>query len=155
LTFDPSDKEPVRPDGYSRFRTAATRNRLASRVGRSLELDGDDDYVTAAYAHLTYRKAIDASSYSVAQTLRDEAEAILGELIKRRGEYDARVHHIRLSQSLGWINRWCRDDQKRRSRELKDLLEEAGAAAAQHGKNQELRQLRDDIKATLFRSSTA
>ncbi len=110
------------------------------------ELAGDDDYVAAALAHLRFRQSLDVANRTVAEELREEAEAELRRQIKLRGERDYVPYHLLASQILAWANRWCRDDQDRRFADIKDALDIAETGLRHHRRSAELKQLRDDLK---------
>ena len=57
------------------------------------ELDGNDDYVHTAVAHLRFRQSLDASSLAQAEELRREGEVELRRQIDIRGNREYKVYH--------------------------------------------------------------
>ena len=113
-------------------------------ISTAESLAPDDFQIQNAKGHLLLALARSASSLAEAEKLRREGEAVLDELIERRGHDSDYPWHILIAHTLDWIDTWIRDAQARRA-ELKQLRERVDEACDARPMSDALHELRERV----------
>ncbi len=123
-------------------------------LGTALGLSPNDFLVRTAWAHLKYAQAVAAIDQESAVSLRGEACQMLDELIRERGEDSSYPWHIKLTQSLQWLNIWGENPERLKEEllELRILAEEAVTARP---RSNELREAAREVTKEYLRLATA
>ncbi len=122
-------------------------------LNQARALDAGNYILSTEYAYLLFKKAIETPGSHIAHDLVDEATKILRANIISHGTTDPYPYHIYGSQGLAWSRRGI-SLPDRKEAYLKKIKEIVQQGRENHPRNQDLKNLLDDITREYLKLST-